>query len=67
VVLDDGGQGRLVANLGDPARQLRVPYGGVATNEDLVVGGELDGLVGGAEGELPTGALSGIPLHAISC
>jgi hypothetical protein len=63
--LDDGGQGRLVADLGHPAGQLRVPDGSVTTDKNLVVRSELDGLVGGAEGELATGALGGIPLHTM--
>jgi hypothetical protein len=63
VVLDDSGQGGLVTDLGDPAGQLRVPDGGVSTDEDLVVRSKLDGLVGSAEGELSTSALSGVPLH----
>jgi hypothetical protein len=65
VVLDDSRQSRFVADLRDPAGQLRVPNSSVSTEELVVILGELCGLVGGAESELAAGALSGIPLHAI--
>jgi hypothetical protein len=64
VILNHGGKGCSVANLRNPSRQLRVPDGRVPTDELVVVGSELCGLVGGTESELATGALSRIPLHA---
>ena len=65
VVLHDGGQGRLVPDLRDPAGQLGVPHGGVAADELAIVLCELGSLVGATKVELATGRLSGIPLHAI--
>jgi hypothetical protein len=65
VVGHDSGQGGLVADLRDPAGKLRVPHGGVSTDELLVLGGKGDGLVSGAEVEFAARALRGVPLHAM--
>jgi hypothetical protein len=64
VVLHDAGQGGLVLDGRNPGGQLAVPDGGVTTDQLLVVGGELDSLVGGAQVELALAGLSSIPLHA---
>ena len=65
VVLHDGGQSGLVTDLADPRGQLRVPDGGVATDELAVVLGKLDRLVGSAKVEVAARGLGGIPLHRV--
>jgi len=42
VLLHDGRQGRFVSDGRHVAGELRVPDSGVPSDEDLVVGGELD-------------------------
>ena len=65
VVLHHRRQGSLVVDLGYPGRQLRVPHGGVSADEEAVVLCELGSLVGGAELEVATAGLGGVPLHAV--
>jgi hypothetical protein len=65
VVLHDVGKRRLIPNGRDPARQLRVPDGGVSTDEFVVLGSPVDEEVGCVQRELVLRALGGIPLHRV--
>ena len=65
VVLHHGNQSVLVSDLGDPARQLRVPNERVATDELVVTGSPVDEGIGALEVELATRRLSGIELHRV--
>lgn len=65
MVLEDLGQLRLVADVGNPAGQLRVPAEGVATDGLVVLRGEVDEVVGCREVEVALRGLGGIPLHAV--
>ena len=56
----------LVGDALDPGGQLRVPQKGVATKHLAVLGSKRGSLVGRVEGELATGRLDGIPLHAVN-
>jgi hypothetical protein len=65
VKLHDGDQSVLVLDLGDPARELRVPDESVTTDELAVGRGPVDQTVGSAELEVATRRLSGIELHRV--
>jgi hypothetical protein len=65
VVLNHLSELSLVGDSLDPGRELRVPDESVATEQLAVLGSESSGLVGSVEGELATGSLKGIPLHAV--
>ena len=65
VVLNHLSELSLVGDSLDPGRELRVPDEGVATEHLAVLGSESSSLVGGVEGELATGRLESIPLHAV--
>jgi hypothetical protein len=63
VVLKHTGQGRLVADLADPARQLRVPEQSVTTDQLAVLGGPVNEVVSLSEVEAATAWLGSIPLE----
>lgn len=63
MVLEDGRQGRLVADLADPARQLRVPDERVAADHLAVLRGPVDEVVGLAEVEVAPARLGCVPLE----
>jgi hypothetical protein len=65
VSLHHGNQSVLVVDLGDPARQLRVPNECVTTDELAVALGPVDDGIGTGELEVATRRLSGIELHGI--
>ena len=63
MVLEHSRQGRLVTDVADPARQLRVPAQGVAADQ-LVVGlRPVDEVVGVGEVEAPAARLCRVPLY----
>ena len=51
VIFNDRGEGRLVADVVHPVRELRVPDKGMATDELAVAGGPVDESVRPAEAE----------------
>lgn len=65
VVLHDRGQGCLVADRRNPARQLRVPDGGVAADELVIVRGKLHRLISRCEAEGSLGRFGRVPLHTV--
>ena len=64
MVLNDGGEGRLVLDRRDPAGKLRVPDGGVATDQLVVGDCPVDESIKAREAERITRALNGVPLAA---
>lgn len=67
VLLNDSGQGRLVADLADPSWKLRVPDKSVGTDCLVVLGGELHEGIGAVQVVAAAGTLGLIPLHAVAC
>jgi len=65
VVFDDRGEGSFVADVVDPARELRVPDKGVTTNELAIAGSPVDKGIGTAKVELTAVGFNGIPLHRV--
>jgi len=65
VVLNHLSELSLVGDALNPGRKLRVPDKSVAAKHLAVLGSESSGLVSSVEGELATGSLESIPLHAV--
>lgn len=64
-VLNDGGQGRLVADVAHPARELRVPHQSVAADRLVVLLRPIDEVVGAAVAHGAARGLGGVPLHRV--
>jgi hypothetical protein len=63
VVGQDGSESGLVRNRRDPAGELRVPDGVVATDQLVVSLGPVDEVVTWTEVEVATRRLNGVPVH----
>ena len=65
VALEDAGQLGLVADVADPAGQLRVPAQRVAADGLVVLDGPVDEVVGLRKVEVVVGRLGRVPLHRV--
>lgn len=61
VVLDDGRQSRFVPDVRHPAWQLRVPNGGVSTNDLVIRHSKVDQSIKASEVEITSRALDRVP------